>query len=139
MDPRTDVELTLAPSGTHLIELRAAARLALADVDAEVAHDVLLVLDEAVANAIRYGSGGGEPIKVSLEVDDGWIDMAVVDRGPTPRLPSLPNTPPPPLATGGRGLWLILQLSDEVRLERRGHGTRLAVRRRVPVPVGAGR
>ena len=35
------------------------------------------------------------------------------------------------LQTGGRGLWLILQLVDEVRLQRIEDGTRLLMRRRV--------
>jgi anti-sigma regulatory factor (Ser/Thr protein kinase) len=39
------------------------------------------------------------------------------------------------LETGGRGLWLILQLVDEVRLQRIGEGTRLVMRRRVMEPV----
>jgi anti-sigma regulatory factor (Ser/Thr protein kinase) len=57
--------------------------------------------------------------------------MSVRDGGPTPRLPRLPAEPPPVLHTGGRGLWLILQLVDEVRLQRIGEGTRLTMRRRV--------
>jgi anti-sigma regulatory factor (Ser/Thr protein kinase) len=57
--------------------------------------------------------------------------MSVRDGGPTPRLPRLPAEPPPALQTGGRGLWLILQLVDEVRLQRIGDGTRLVMRRRV--------
>jgi anti-sigma regulatory factor (Ser/Thr protein kinase) len=132
------VELRLVPSGAHLIELRDAARRALPGVPDEVVQDVLLVLDEAVANAIRYGSAAGQPVAVSIDCDGDWIDLAVADQGPTPRLPSLPNEPPPPLATGGRGLWLILQLVDEVALERHGNGVRLTMRRRARVPVGAG-
>ena len=57
--------------------------------------------------------------------------MSVRDGGPTPQLPRLPAEPPPVLYTGGRGLWLILQLVDEVRLQRVGAGTRLTMRRRV--------
>jgi anti-sigma regulatory factor (Ser/Thr protein kinase) len=132
------VELRLVPSGAHLIELRDAARRALPGVADEIVQDMLLVLDEAVANAIRYGSAAGQPVAVSIDCDGDWIDLAVVDQGPTPRLPSLPNEPPPPLATGGRGLWLILQLADQVTLEREGAGVRLTMRRRVRVPVGAG-
>ena len=132
------MKLRLLPSGAHLTGLRDAARNELRDVPADVASDVLLVLDEAVANAVRYGSAAGQPVDVTLTVAGDWIDMAVVDRGPTPRLPSLPNEPPPPLATGGRGLWLILQLADQVSLERAGEGIRLAMRRRTRLPVGAG-
>ena len=52
------------------------------------------------------------------------------DGGPTPHLHRLPAEPPPAQHTGGRGLWLILQLVDEVRLQRVGAGTRLTMRRR---------
>jgi anti-sigma regulatory factor (Ser/Thr protein kinase) len=92
---------------------------------------VLLALDEAVSNAIRHGSRGGEQVLVTVESDDEWVEMTVRDGGPTPRLPHLPAEPPPVLQTGGRGLWLILQLVDEVRLQRIEDGTRLTMRRRV--------
>jgi anti-sigma regulatory factor (Ser/Thr protein kinase) len=100
-----------------------------------VMADVLLALDEAVSNAIRHGSRGGGPVQVSVESDGEWVEMSVRDSGPTRRLPRLPNEPPPVLETGGRGLWLILQLVDEVRLQRIGEGTRLVMRRRVTFPV----
>ena len=124
------MELTLRPSSETLPDLRRSAARLLRGIDDEVVADVLLALDEAVSNAIRHGSRAGRPISVSLDVDRGWIEMAVRDQGPTPRLPRLPDEPPPTLAPGGRGLWLILQLVDEVRLERIGDGTRLSLRRR---------
>jgi len=97
----------------------------------DAVDDILLVLDEAVSNAIRHGSGAGYPVEVAVRVDHGWIDIRVRDCGPTSDLPSLPATQPPSLATGGRGLWLIKQLVDEVRLRRAGEGTLLLARRRV--------
>ena len=72
---------------------------------------------------------------MSVESDGEWVEMSVRDAGPTPRLPRLPEGPPPVLETGGRGLWLILQLVDEVRLQRIGEGTRLVMRRRVASKV----
>src|SRR3954451_18630932 len=98
------VELRLVPSGAHLIELRDAARRALPGVADEIVQDMLLVLDEAVANAIRYGSAAGQPVAVSIDCDGDWIDLAVVDQGPTPRLPSLPNEPPRRSPPGPRAL-----------------------------------
>jgi len=92
---------------------------------------VLLALDEAVSNAIRHGSRGGAPVVVTVKSDGEWVEMSVHDGGPTPRLPRLPDEAPPALQTGGRGLWLILQLVDEVRLQRIEDGTRLTMRRRV--------
>jgi len=132
------VELTLPPTANCLPDVRRKAAVTLHGVDQEVVTDVLLALDEAVGNAIRHGSGAGLPVQVSLERKGGWIEMTIRDGGPTPRLPRLPATPPPTMATGGRGLWLILQLVDEVRLQRVEHGTLLALRRRTGSTVGDG-
>ena len=125
------MNLTLPPSSSYLPDLRRSAARTLEHVDQRVLADVLLALDEAVSNAIRHGSGGGDQVQVSVRCDGEWVEMTVRDGGPTPRLPRLPAEPPPVYQTGGRGLWLILQLVDEVRLQRVGGGTRLTMRRRV--------
>ena len=129
------MNLTLPPRSRYLPDLRQSVAMTLGEVDEHVVADILLALDEAVSNAIRHGSRGGDPVQVSVESDGEWVEMSVRDSGPTRRLPRLPNEPPPVLETGGRGLWLILQLVDEVRLQRIGEGTRLVMRRRVPSPV----
>ena len=125
------MNLTLPPTSSSLPDLRRSVAQTLGDLNQEVVADVLLALDEAVSNAIRHGSRGGEQVLVTVESDDEWVEMTVRDGGPTPRLPRLPAEPPPVLQTGGRGLWLILQLVDEVRLQRIEDGTRLTMRRRV--------
>ena len=125
------MNLTLPPVSSSLPDLRRAVPGTLGDVSEDVVADVLLALDEAVSNAVRHGSGAGEPVMVTVESDGEWIEMSVRDSGPTPRLPRLPAEPPPVMHTGGRGLWLILQLVDEVRLQRVGAETRLTMRRRV--------
>ena len=125
------MNLTLAPTSSSLPELRRAVARTLGEADGDLVADVLLALDEAVSNAVRHGSRGGEPVEVSVDSDGEWVVMSVLDGGPTPRLPRLPAEPPPVLHTGGRGLWLILQLVDEVRLQRIEDGTQLTMRRRV--------
>ena len=123
--------MTLPPTSSSLPDLRRWVAGTLDDLDESVVADVLLALDEAVSNAVRHGSRAGEPVVVTVESDGEWVEMTVRDGGPTPRLPRLPAEPPPVLQTGGRGLWLILQLVDEVRLQRIEDGTRLTMRRRV--------
>ena len=125
------VNLSLPPTSSSLPDLRRAVARTLGKDDDDLVADVLLALDEAVSNAVRHGSRGGAPVEVSVDSDGKWVEMSVRDRGPSPRLPHLPDEPPPVLHTGGRGLWLILQLVDEVRLQRVGEGTRLVLRRRV--------
>jgi serine/threonine-protein kinase RsbW len=129
------VNLRVPPSSSYIPDLRRSVARTLEDVDEQVLADVLLALDEAVSNAIRHGSRAGEPVLVSVESDGEWVEMTVRDAGPTPGLPRLPAEPPPALQTGGRGLWLILQLVDEVRLQRIQDGTRLTMRRRVTTRV----
>ncbi len=129
------VDLKVAPSKAKVVEVRDRARRVLVGVPTDLVEELLLALDEAVANAIRYGSAAGEPIDVSIVIEPDWIEFSVADRGPTAHLPTLPHEPPPLLSTGGRGLWLILQLGDEVRVERFGEGTRLALRRRLRMPA----
>jgi serine/threonine-protein kinase RsbW len=124
------VDLTLPPTSSCLPDLRRSAAGMLEGIDDEVVAEVLLALDEAVSNAIRHGSRGGAPVVVSVRSDGEWVEMTVRDGGPTRGVPRLPARPPPGLQTGGRGLWLILQLVDEVRLQRVGDGTRLTMRRR---------
>jgi len=125
------VNLTLAPTSSSLPELRRAVAGTLGGVGDDLLADVVLALDEAVSNAVRHGSRGGGPVEVSVDSDGEWVEMSVRDGGPTDHLPRLPAEPPPVLHTGGRGLWLILQLVDEVRLQRVGEGTRLIMRRSV--------
>ena len=129
------MDLTLPPTSSCLPDLRRAAARTLGGLDEAAAADVLLALDEAVSNAIRHGSADGQPVQVSVEREGDWVEMTVRDGGPTPHLPRLPAKPPPVLQTGGRGLWLILQLVDEVRLQRVGEGTELTLRRRVAAGV----
>jgi anti-sigma regulatory factor (Ser/Thr protein kinase) len=132
------MDVTLTPLPSRLPGLRRSAERELLRVPGDVAGDVLLALDEAVGNAIRHGSRGGRPVQVTLQVDQDWVHMTVRDHGPTAELPCLPAGPPPTLADGGRGLWLISQLVDEVRLERAGRGTLLSLRRRAEPRIAAG-
>ena len=132
------MDVTLAPLPSRLTELRRSVERELRDVPADVADELLLALDEAVGNAIRHGSRDGRPVLVTLDVDRDWVEMTVRDHGPTEELPCLPVGPPPSLALGGRGLWLISQLADEVRLERSGRGMLLSLRRRAESRVAAG-
>jgi anti-sigma regulatory factor (Ser/Thr protein kinase) len=129
------VELVIPPLAAELPAVRHAAERVLEGVPDEVAGDVLVALGEAVGNAIRHGSRAGAPIRVVVKVEDGWVKASVRDQGPTPRAPQLPDDQPAPLALGGRGLWMILQLVDEVHLTREGEGTVLDLRRRIGRPV----
>ena len=82
-----------------------------------------------------YGSSGGQPIQVVIHVSDDWVEASVLDHGPQPP-PGLPaDSDTDELGAGGRGLWLLRRLVDEVRLERVELGTRVTLRRAIGPPA----
>jgi serine/threonine-protein kinase RsbW len=76
---------------------------------------------------VLYGSSGDQPVEVVVQVDDGWVEASVLDHGPDP--PPVLSADGDELDAGGRGLWLLRRLVDEVRLERVRLGTRVTLRR----------
>ena len=125
------MEVSVPASPSRLAGLRQAVRADLGGVSDEVADDVVLALSEAATNAVLYGSSGGQPIQVVVHVSDDWVEASVLDHGPQPPpgLPADSNTDE--LRAGGRGLWLLRRLVDEVRLERVRLGTRVTLRRAI--------
>jgi serine/threonine-protein kinase RsbW len=128
------MELSMPASPSCLARLRREVRAHLRGVQDEVAEDVVLAVNEAATNAMLYGSGGGQPVKVVVHVDEDGLEASVLDQGPQPPtgLPGDPDPEEPP--AGGRGLWLLRQLMDEVRLERVKLGTRVTLRRAIRPP-----
>ncbi len=125
------MELSVPASPSRLAELRRAARAHLRGVSDEVADDVVLALSEAATNAVLYGSRGGQPIQVVVHVNHDWVETSVLDHGPEPPAGLPADTDTGELRVGGRGLWLLRRLVDEVRLERVKLGTRVTLRRAI--------
>ena len=125
------MEVSVPASPSRLSGLRRAVRADLRGVSEEVADDVVLALSEAATNAVLHGSSGGQPIQVVVHVNDDWVEASVLDHGPQPPagLPAESDTDG--LPAGGRGLWLLRRLVDEVRLERVKLGTRVTLRRAI--------
>jgi serine/threonine-protein kinase RsbW len=129
------MEVSVPASLSQLAGLRRAVRADLRGVSDEVTDDVVLALSEAATNAVLHGSSGGQPIQVVVHVSDDWVEASVLDHGPQPP-PGLPaDGDTDELRAGGRGLWLLRRLVDEVRLERVKLGTRVTLRRAIQ-PAG---
>jgi serine/threonine-protein kinase RsbW len=125
------MQLSIPASPSRLAGLRRAVRTYLCGVSDEVADDVVLALNEVATNAVLYGSSGGQPVEILVHVDDDWVEASVLDHGPEPP-PGLPaDADTGELPAGGRGLWLLRRLVDEVRVERVKLGTRVTLRRTI--------
>ena len=125
------MELSIPASPSRLAGLRRAARTSLREVQDEVADDVVLALNEVATNAVLHGSSGGQPIQVVVHVNNDWVEASVLDHGPQPPPGVSAETDPHELRAGGRGLWLLGRLVDEVRIERVRLGTRVTLRRAI--------
>ncbi|QLJ05942.1 ATP-binding protein [Streptomyces sp. NEAU-sy36] len=86
-------------------------------VDPEISYDLAVALGEACANAVEHGGSGGTPAgyRVTAYLDGERCRIEVADSGPgfahTRR-----SRPARPDAEHGRGLCLIRELADHVRI-----------------------
>lgn len=97
-------------------------------VPAKAAREVLLAADEAFINAFMHSGDVAGLVDVRVEVVAGHVVVEVRDRGCGFDPGSVDvEAVPDPLATHGRGLFLIHHLMDdvEVRSRTRGAGTRV--------------
>jgi serine/threonine-protein kinase RsbW len=88
-------------------------------------------LSEALANAVLYGNRGdpSKCVRVEVTLDERSIALRVIDQGsgfdpdavPDPTLPENLERP------GGRGLFLLRELMDEVEYNDRGNAVRLVL------------
>ncbi len=88
---------------------------------------------EALANAMIYGNGRdpSKRVRVEVELDPQRINVRVVDQGKGFDFTELrdPTLPEHLEATGGRGLFLIRSLMDEVDFNECGNCIRLTLYR----------
>ena len=93
-----------------------------AAIPGDVVDDLVLAVREAATNAILYGSCDAQPVKMT----SGCRAAGSRRRSATGAAPSRAA---PVMSLRGRGLWLIGQLVDELRLAKARPGTLVTLRR----------
>ncbi len=92
-----------------------------------------LVFGELIGNVVRHAPG---PIQVRVDWTERFPQLTVTDRGPgfipTPT-PTLPDSG----SESGRGMFLVSQFCDDLRVERDAGGSAVSVRLRIPRRAGA--
>ncbi|MFC4536019.1 ATP-binding protein [Sphaerisporangium dianthi] len=91
-------------------------------------QDLVLAMNEAAANVLDHARGEGH---VQAWHDDHSVVVAVHDRlGEL--VPAHADAGNPGVTTlRGRGLWLMRQLCDEVRITRDAHGSAVVLRQAI--------
>ena len=131
----SQLEFGLPCDPSRLLEARERIRQFLhgASDDGEWVDDVVLAVEEACANAIRH-SGSLADIAVSLSIDQDALVATVRDEGKGmralhPDLTKVPGTQ----QTGGRGLYLMHELVDDLEISS---DSGLVVRMTKQIPGG---
>ncbi len=101
--------------------------------DEDLVYNLVLLTSEAVTNGMEHGNRFDESKRVFIEfvVCDSRIEISVEDEGPGFSREQVPD----PLsdaklfADGGRGLFLLESIADEVNYENEGRKTRVIFHR----------
>ncbi len=102
--------------------------------DAKALHDVILSVDEVLANVIRHAYGGKEgraesgKIRVTFSDRGEHAEIVIQDEGPCFDPRSVPAPELPSRKPGGLGIYLVRSLMDEIHYEAlspRGNRLRL--------------
>ena len=94
------------------------------ELDDDIYGNIMIAVTEAVNNAIRHGNkdNSSKNVLISLSLEDGMIKFKIQDEGEGfnfHRLPD-PTSPENISKPGGRGIFLMKHLSDEVDFKDNG-------------------
>ncbi len=99
-------------------------------LDDDIYGNIMIAVTEAVNNAIKHGNGGDSTKNVSLTLsfEEGLIKFKIEDEGTGFDYQNLPDPTSPENIEkpGGRGIFLMKHLSDEVSFDDNGRVVELS-------------
>jgi serine/threonine-protein kinase RsbW len=100
------------------------------DLDDDIYGNIMIAVTEAVNNAIKHGNAGDKKknVHLSLSLNDSLIKFIVKDEGPGFDYQNLPDPTAPENIekVGGRGIFLMKHLSDQVEFKDHGRVVELS-------------
>jgi serine/threonine-protein kinase RsbW len=134
------------PSDLRLLALARAfveAVCQVAGLDERATHAVVLATDEAANNVMRHAHRGRPeaPLIIQCFIRHDSIEIRLLDEGAPFDLSSVPQLNPAELRIGGRGVFLMRRLMDELSVQpraERGNTLRMVKRYRRAVPSAEG-
>jgi len=125
VSPETMTPVLTLPSDLRLLPVARAFVAAVCQaggLSQDLIDGVVMAADEAVNNAIRHAhrNDTGLTLQVACVLAADRIEIHVCDEGEPFDLESVPRLDPGELRVGGRGVFLMRALMDEVRCEARG-------------------
>ncbi len=99
-------------------------------LDEDIYGNIMIAVTEAVNNAIKHGNqnNSAKNVSLSLSLNEGLLKFVVEDEGSGFDFHKLPDpTAPENIAKpGGRGIFLMKHLSDEVNFKENGRVVELS-------------
>jgi serine/threonine-protein kinase RsbW len=146
MGPLSDLPLTLTvPSDLRLVPVARAFVEAVCHaggMDQATTNAVVLATNEAIHNAIRHAHRNRPDAAVQLQcvLREGAIEVCLLDEGEPFDVSSVPHLDPSEIRVGGRGVYLMRTLMDELKCcPRGGRGNALRMVKRWGPPQGSSR
>jgi serine/threonine-protein kinase RsbW len=111
-------DLRLLPVARAFVEAACQA----GGLDKTVTHAVVMATDEATNNVIRHAhnNDGALTVRIECELRPDYIEVRLLDEGEPFDLSAVPPLDPGELRIGGRGVYLMRTLMDEVSCQPRG-------------------
>jgi serine/threonine-protein kinase RsbW len=127
------------PSDLRLLALARAfveAVCQVAGLDEEATNAVVLATDEATNNVMRHAHQGNPNalLQIQCTIGEDSIEILLHDQGAPFDIHTVPHLDPAELRIGGRGVFLMRRLMDELSTQSRGErgNTLRMVKRRTP-------
>ena len=100
------------------------------DLDDDIYGNIMIAVTEAVNNAIKHGNANdrSKNVQLSLSLNDSLIKFVIKDEGSGFDYQNLPDPTSPENIEkiGGRGIFLMKHLSDQVEFKERGRVVELS-------------
>jgi len=93
-------------------------------LDQAAINAVVLAVNEATSNVIRHAHRDcpARSLRVECRLLPDGIEVQLMDEGPAFDLSNVPHMDPGEVRVGGRGVYLMRQLMDELTCEPRAQG-----------------
>ena len=121
---KISIEIPSLPENIRIIESFIDNAKERYQLDDDIYGNIMIAVTEAVNNAIKHGNkdNSSKNVAISLSLEDGLIKFKIEDEGDGfdfHRLPD-PTSPENISKPGGRGIFLMKNLSDEVDFKEKG-------------------
>jgi serine/threonine-protein kinase RsbW len=90
-------------------------------LDRTITHALVIVTGEVISNIVRHAHQDrpGSKMELQMEIEDACVVLTFRDEGQPFDLSAVPDLPPGELRIGGRGIYLMRALMDELTCECR--------------------